>query len=186
MWQSSGLFVVHRSSACTILVEIGGEPFSELGGSENVLMPFQLLSHLCRCLKRTNVYCYYKAAFVVMVCSLCPLLLVSALLSFCARLGGIGAACRLCSSVIRKRGRESASQQDSVFYIHQKSCLLFAPALTCDSTDCSTTLLLRKSCTYHPLLHTTITPFSFHSFLPSNHALLQITIVPAVPTPPVV
>lgn len=94
----------------------------------------------------------------MIVCSLCPLLLVSALLSFCVGLGGIGAACRLCSSVIRKGGRESASQQDSVFYIHQKSCLLFAPALTCDSMDCSTTLLLRKLCTYHPLLHTTVTP----------------------------
>lgn len=44
---------------------------------------------LCRCLKRTNVYCYYKAAFVVIACALCPLLLVSALLSFCAGLGGL-------------------------------------------------------------------------------------------------
>lgn len=184
MCRSCRLFVVHRSNACTILIEMGGEPFSGLGGSENVLMPFQLLSHLCRCLKRTNVYCYYKAVFVVIVCSLCPLLLVSALLSFCAGLGGIGAARRLCSSVIRKRGRESASQQDSVFYIHQKSCLLFARALTCDSTDCSTMLLLGKSCTYYPLLHTTITLFSFLPF--SNHALLQPAIVPVVPTPPVV
>lgn len=100
---------------------------------------------LCRCLERTNVYCYYKAAFVVIAGAPCPLLLVSALLSFCVGLGGgreggwegrrwwgwgwggvggIGAARRLCSgSVIRKGGRESASQQDSLFYIHQMSCL---------------------------------------------------------------
>lgn len=44
---------------------------------------------LRRCLERTNVYCYYKAAFVVIACALCPLLLVSALLSFCARLRGL-------------------------------------------------------------------------------------------------
>lgn len=43
---------------------------------------------LCRCLERTNVYCYYKAAFVVIACAPCPLLLVSALLSFCVGLGG--------------------------------------------------------------------------------------------------
>lgn len=60
----------------------------------------------------------------------------------------IAAARRLCSLVIRKGGREGASQQDSLFYIHQKSCLWFAPSLTCDTVDCSTTLLLRKSCTY--------------------------------------
>lgn len=44
---------------------------------------------LCRCLERTNVYCYYKAAFVVIACAPCPLLLVSALLSFCAGLRGL-------------------------------------------------------------------------------------------------
>lgn len=44
---------------------------------------------LRRRLERTNVYCYYKAAFVVIVCALCPLLLVSALLSYWAVLGGL-------------------------------------------------------------------------------------------------
>lgn len=44
---------------------------------------------LCPCLERTNVYCYNKAAFVVIACAPCPLLLVSALLPFCAGLGGL-------------------------------------------------------------------------------------------------
>lgn len=95
---------------------------------------------------------------------------VPPLLSFWAGLGGgIGAIRRLCSSVIRMGGRESASQQDSLFYIHQKSCLWFAPSLTCDSMDCSTTMLLRKSCTYHPLFHTTLTPPPFSPFSSSCH-----------------
>lgn len=95
---------------------------------------------------------------------------------------GIGAARLLCGSVIRKGGRESASQQDSLFYIHQKSCLWFAPSLTCDSMDCSTILLLRKSCTYHPLFHTSLTP---PSFLPSLFpAILQPCPQPADYSPP--
>ena len=103
--------------------------------------------------------------------------------------GGIGAARRLCGSVIRKGGRESASQQDSLFYIHQKSCLWFAPSLTCDSMDCSTTLLLRKSCTYHPPLphHPPHLPtlFSFLSFLPSSiHAPLPTWLLQTVTAHP--
>ena len=112
----------------------------------------------------------------MIVCARCPFLLVSSLLSFCAGLEGIGAASRLCGSVIRMGGRESASQQDSLFYIHQKSCLWFAPSLTCDSMDCSTTLLLRKSCTYHPLFHTTRTapPFSPSLLCCQSHPCLTI------------
>lgn len=96
----------------------GGEPFSELSRRWKYVdaIPFSLASCLttpiilCQCLKRTNVYCYFKAAFVVIACALCPLLLVSALLSFCAGLEGIGAAHRLCSSLIRKGGRKAGRE----------------------------------------------------------------------------
>lgn len=104
---------------------------------------------------------------------------------------GIGAARRLCSSVIRKGGREGASQQDSLFYIHQKSCLWFAPSLTCDTVDCSTTLQLRKLCTYpHCRRHRPKAPTVFPSLLPSvrwctpcpHQTIIATTVL--VPHPP--
>lgn len=75
----------------------GGEPFSKLSRGWKCVdvIPFSLASCLttpiilCQCLKRTNVYCYFKAGFVVIACARCPLLLVSALLSFCAGLRGL-------------------------------------------------------------------------------------------------
>lgn len=85
----------------------------------------------------------------MIVCAPCP---PSPFILGWAGRGGIGAIRRLCSSVIRMGGRESASQQDSLFYIHQKSCLWFAPSLTCDSMDCSTTMLLLKSATVPPTI----------------------------------
>lgn len=123
----------------------------------------------------------------MIVCAPCPPLSFHFGLGW----GGIGATRRLCSSVIRMGGRESASQQDSLFYIHQKSCLWFAPSLTCDSMDCSTTMLLRKSCTYHPLFHTTLTPSTLFSLLfflpamppppPATHLLKSATVPPPPP-----
>lgn len=121
----------------------------------------------------------------MIVCAPCP---PSPFILGWAGGGGIGAIRRLCSSVIRMGGRESASQQDSLFYIHQKSCLWFAPSLTCDSMDCSTTMLLRKSCTYHPLFHTTLTPPPFSPFSsscqpwppPATRLLKSATVPPTI------
>lgn len=141
--------------ACTVLVEVNlfqGWVWSKMCWCRSSF------SRICADVSRGQMFIAIIKQPLLWLCVLCPLLLVSALLSFCAGLGGIGAARHLCSSVIRKGGRESASQQDSLFYIHQKSCLLFAPALTCDSMDCSTTPLLRKSCGYHPLLYTVLQP----------------------------
>lgn len=181
---------------------MGGEPFSHGGKKYGDAVPASLPSCntapiiLCRCLERTNVYCYNKAAFVLITCALCPLPLVSALLSFSAGLGGIGAAHRLCSSVIRKgREGECFSAGLSVLYSSKELPLI------CSLFDvwqhglqhhyaAKEIVRLPPPRPHHPNLPT-LSPFSPPCHPPAIHPTPQpdyyrLSLPPTPPPPPVV
>lgn len=164
---------------------MGGEPFFQDWLGAKMCWCLSSFSRICADVSRGQMFIAIIKQPLLWLCVLSvPLSLFLLSFHFVLCWGGFVQPAASAALWLEREGGRVLLSRTLCFIFIKRAAFLFAPALTCDSTDCSTTLLLRKSCTYNPLPHTTITRFSF---LPSsNHALLELAIVPIVPAPPVV
>lgn len=117
---------------------------------------------LRRRLERTNVYYYYKAAFVVVACTLCPRLLVSALLSFCARLRGLVQPAAPAAWWLEREGGSAHLSRTLCFIFIKRAAFDLLPLWRVTLwTAAPHSLLLRKSCTYPNTATTALKPQPF-------------------------